>query len=296
MPSSESQRIQFERKPKNRRVDINRLNPAYRDLYNRCTSLVTFNAASYDGRVHDLSRWGGNIPWAYGGTFATPGSGNDRFAFAGNSSNYVDSTITDFPDPNVGGLFCDTNHRFTVVCRFTGNGNGTAFAKAGATTASRTFQLWFSGGTFRTNIRGSQSNIAGWPIGDGASHCAVVTWDGTTAIIYGDRFTYTGALLVGSAAEETTQRFIIGARTNGTGYLLPSGGYVHDVAVFNKVLGEGQIGLIFKDFEGLYRQDNYPRKVFVPVGGGFTAYPYGQQHLDRQFSGMAAAKLGGVLQ
>ena len=38
--------------------------------------------------------------------------------------------------------------------------------------------------------------------------------------------------------------------------------------------------------------------LFVPAaaGGGFTAYPYGHQHLDRQFAGMAAAKLGGVLQ
>ena len=32
------------------------------------------------------------------------------------------------------------------------------------------------------------------------------------------------------------------------------------------------------------------------AAGGFTAYPYGHQHLDRQFAGMAAAKLGGVLQ
>jgi hypothetical protein len=81
---------------------------------------------------------------------------------------------------------------------------------------------------------------------DGAFHHIVLTWDGTTAKLYKDG-AFAINLSVGAAAQESAQRIIIGARTNGDGLRLT--GAVGDVIPFNRALTQSEITQIYN-----YRQ------------------------------------------
>ena len=151
--------------------------------------------------------------------------------------------VDDFLDTgvsSVGGikLFADANEEFTVITNHhvpIGN-EGTIIGKGAADILTRNFQLFVNGSNDSfVVLRGISQNIAVY------NDFTSVIWDKTTAkYILGDETTNT--LNVGTASDDTNQRIIIGARSNGTGYYL--NGYISDVVIFNKALTTSQIKLL----------------------------------------------------
>lgn len=142
--------------------------------------------------------------------------------------DYWTSGVTSF---GTASLFCDAGQAWTVFGVFSAfsTGGNTLVSKAGGTAASRTFQAYCvnAATSFRTILRGTETDVAFANALDGLTHFYVVRWDGTAAKVFIDGAWY--ALSVGTAAEETSQNILVGARTesspgsNWIGFLPPPG-------------------------------------------------------------------------
>jgi len=140
--------------------------------------------------------------------------------------DWVDTGLTSIGGVN---LFASPENSFTVEAWFKFRGTGTIIARAGASQMNRTFQIARdSTGYFLVILRGHQ-NFIGQIVTIGNWHHCAVTWDGTSAKLYFDGTEY--ALTVGTAAEETTQRILFGARSNGP--VIPLNGEIRDVRIWN---------------------------------------------------------------
>ncbi len=136
---------------------------------------------------------------------------------------WLDTGVTRFGNT---GLFCDTNEEFTVITVTKNEVTGTAIGRATADVGNRTFQSYFSLEELlilRVVVRGvvNRLDIVEY-IGNKIITCV---WDKSnlSGYINGEFF----PLEVGSAANQTGQRIIVGARTNGTGFY-----YEGDVTAF----------------------------------------------------------------
>jgi hypothetical protein len=140
---------------------------------------------------------------------------------------------------SVGGvnLLASAGNPWSVVIQVVWRADGTAIARASATGANRTFQLFRSGGLIATYLRGSL-----WTAAGGAAVNVVydyaVTWDGTNALYYRDGGLVIQALPVGAAAEEA-ENIIIGARTGGTGFF--HNGRIGPCLIYNRALSAAEV-------------------------------------------------------
>lgn len=169
-------------------------------------------------------------------------------------------------------LFCDGTQPFSVVvwARVATNNTGTVFSRAEAVSANRTFQLFVSGGITQGEVsvilRGTE-NFSGVRIDDGVFHQHIVTYDGVTANHYLDGSLIDAGLGIGAAAENVGQRIIIGARTNGAGFLLT--GQVGGSRIYDRALaGAGARALWAK--ETRWELCRLPRRMWVlaPIAAG----------------------------
>lgn len=136
------------------------------------------------------------------------------------SSHYIDTGVTD-----VGGvtLFAEDGKPFSVVVRYRSAATGTVLSRAGANITTRTFQI-FNNGVYVSPsfvVRGTQ-NAYNWGYQDGGWHTVTVVCDGASVSVFGDT-NREASFSSGTSLEETTQRILIGARTNGANYVLTSG-------------------------------------------------------------------------
>lgn len=148
------------------------------------------------------------------------------------TSHYIDTGVTD-----LGGvtLHAEDGVPFSVTTKFRTTTTGTVIARAGASVTLRTFQL-FSNGTSQSPVvvvRGTQT-VYNWGYQDGEWHTVTVAWDGETVRVYGDT-NREASFSRGTAAEETTQRILIGARSNGANFTL-TGSSVEFAYVFDRAL------------------------------------------------------------
>lgn len=110
-------------------------------------------------------------------------------------------------------LFAAAGQQFIAACKFgTAVANRTILAKAGAVSGNRNYQAFLAtDGTISQNVRGTVNAMPD-ALDDGEDHFILTVWDGI-------RFTHTidgfpaRQLAVGSAAEETGEEILFGART-----------------------------------------------------------------------------------
>lgn len=141
-----------------------------------------------------------------------------RYGVNSGPTGYIDTGKTRVGNT---GLFAASPEKFTVVVvsRQGVTTAGSPISRAGATQASRTFQL-YSQGTydFLLNIRGSITTLASAEAGywrnDGSWHAHFVIWNGSACTYQMDD----GSMVrrtcaVGTAAEETTEHILFAGRT-----------------------------------------------------------------------------------
>jgi len=158
-------------------------------------------------------------------------SGNANHAFQSVSGNrpvynglsyngvddFLDTGKTSFGNTS---LFADSSEEFyvAVVANISFSNDGTVIAKGGSGTAQRNFQIYFQDNLSSPSIviRGNKYET-NWSLDDGQDHVIWANWDGSQMTVgYDDNDAI--IIPVGSATLETTQRIIIGARTNGEGF------------------------------------------------------------------------------
>lgn len=177
----------------------------------------------------------------YGGG-GTPSYAPGKFGDAGvlGGANWYDTGVT-----GIGGttLFAGAAQSWSVSAWFnvTSGNTGTIVAKAGGTL--RTFQLFTEVGRVRVILRDSAISDTATGFDDGQWHHAVVTWNGSTGILYVDGAVAIASLGVGTAAEQTTENIIIGARTGGAGFRMT--GSLDDVRIFDHALSATEVADLF---------------------------------------------------
>lgn len=108
-------------------------------------------------------------------------------------------------------FFAAAGHAWAVGGAFsTFTDSPTLFAKASATGANRTLQVFIFGGTLRVTIRGTTTD-SGVTVTDGAWHTWLLSWDGTTCLLLVDG-NAAATISVGAAAEEA-EVILISGRT-----------------------------------------------------------------------------------
>jgi hypothetical protein len=136
-------------------------------------------------------------------------------------AQWLDTGVTRFGNT---GLFADENEEFTVITVTKNEGPGTIIGRATAIRTTRTFQTFIeTDGTLTVIARGTGTSTTI----SASSENKIITciWDRSnlSGYINGEFF----SIGVGSATEQTEQRIIVGARTNGEGYF-----YEGDMAAF----------------------------------------------------------------
>lgn len=135
--------------------------------------------------------------------------------------DFLDTNVTEMGSTR---LFCGPSDSFFIATCFKLNPNnsGTLVAKGGDGTSGRTFHALFSEVRSAGNpyfiLRGRVTDT-NWGLDDGDLHCVWVNWDGETATAGYDNVANM-PLNVGDAPEETNQRILIGARTNGPNFTM----------------------------------------------------------------------------
>lgn len=159
------------------------------------------------------------------------------------NSDYVDTGVERISGT---GLFCTAGEAFTVemMFRIVFNETGAIVARAAAVFADRTFAVYFwrpgdPGNIPAILLRGGVAGLTEplWGYDDGTIHVIHVTWDGSTAMAYGDGGNSV-VCNVGVAAENVGQRIIFGARTNGAGLLLD--GDIFSVRIWDRALSAAE--------------------------------------------------------
>lgn len=195
--------------------------------------------------------------------------GTNGLARRFNGSQFIDLGAT-----SVGGvnLFASADNPFSVVAKFrtsSAGGTGTIVARAGGG-STRTFQMLLngSGSDPSINIRGAiTGTTGGWDFDDAKWHTLTAAFNGSTAAAYGDA-TRSASVTVGTAAEEASERIIIGARTNGTGFFLT--GDIEFVYLLRGALTQNQHLALHESPYQLFRAS--PRRLYfdVPAAGGVS--------------------------
>ena len=121
------------------------------------------------------------------------------------------------------GLFASASEEYTVIteARVQPDGLGSVLGRAVSSFSARTFHMHFNQDeeTPQVVIRG-QSNFTDAALDDGRFHSHAVTWDGSAATYIVDGGSLVLPLGVGNQSENTGQRIVFAARTNGTGFRL----------------------------------------------------------------------------
>lgn len=136
---------------------------------------------------------------------------------------WLDTGVTRFGNT---GLFADGNEEFTVITVTKNEVTGTAIGRATATVENRTFQTYFALDgllILRVVVRGVVNRID--IVENSENKIITCVWDKSNLSAYvNGEFS---PLEVGSAADQTEQRIIVGARTNGGGFY-----YTGDMTAF----------------------------------------------------------------
>jgi hypothetical protein len=170
-------------------------------------------------------------------------------AFLSANSTWLDTGVESFGST---GIYADGTQSFTIstVFNIAYNSNGVLMARADDNGGSRTFYVHFFGSSFRTQtpsivFRGT-STTGGWSMDDGNNRTLGFRWNAAQL-----RTRFNSGILqitsVGGAAEQTGQRFIIGARTNGTNFFL--NGSISEILIYDSALSD-------EDFELLQQNQN----------------------------------------
>ena len=157
--------------------------------------------------------------------------------------DWLDSLVERFGDT---GLFASASEQFTVAVAFNvGTQTGTLFGRAGATSTSKTLQVYFTASqTLAAVCRGGTATN----YGSTASSPGVASfrWDGAVAKLrYKDGAT---TVSVGSAVEESGQRIVVGARTNGSGHLLGATSRLAQVFFIDRNLSDTELSYLLWHF------------------------------------------------
>ena len=139
--------------------------------------------------------------------------------------HYDGSSFVDTGVERIGstGLFASASEEYTVIteARVQPDGLGSVLARGVSSFSARTFHMHFNQDeeTPQVVIRG-QSNFTDAALDDGRFHSHAVTWDGSAATYIVDGGSLVLPLGVGNQSENTGQRIVFAARTNGTGFRL----------------------------------------------------------------------------
>lgn len=134
---------------------------------------------------------------------------------------WLDTGVTRFGNT---GLFADANEEFTVITVTKNEGLGTIIGRATAIRNTRTFQTFIeTDGTLSVIARGAATSTL--ISASSENKILVCIWNKSNLSGYRDGEFF--SIGVGSATEQTEQRIIVGARTNGESYL-----YEGDIAAF----------------------------------------------------------------
>lgn len=174
------------------------------------------------------------------------------------------------------GLFADENESFTVALWFyqpTGGVSGTLIGRAGGTSATRTFQIYTSGATdLIVRLRGDTTQLGAVVLD--VWHHVVIVWDkvepGWANV---DGLLASAAVNISPEAEETGQRIIIGARTNGTAFHF--NGTIGSVRIWDRALTPNEARELYDYPMGDLGLDRRIFKAPVVVGGANPKGPLG---------------------
>jgi len=173
-------------------------------------------------------------------------------------------------------LFADAVDRFTVFCGFqikTGGAGGAILAKAGTTAGNRTFIIYDDAGVLKIIIRGTTNTIASGYVA-GSFNIVGVKWDGLVCKAYVNGVEST--LLVGVAAEETTQNIQVGARSNGANFPIIEG-RVGEVVVLDSALSDANFTALGAGMEA-YWIDRVPAARLLISGASNEGYSFTEQN------------------
>jgi hypothetical protein len=190
-------------------------------------------------RVADLSGNGRHllIPSAP----ANPTQVSEGFLFDGN--DYLDSQL-EYAGPV--GFFPAGSQAWTVsvLARAASGGTNSTIVARAATGTSYGFGIVAAtDGKLRATLRGLSQVIMDH---DTKWHLVSLRYHGDgTASVTVDRFLVHGSIGIGTGAEPTGQRLIIGARLNGTDSFLLNGSKVAFVGVWSRVLGVSELQKLF---------------------------------------------------
>ena len=151
------------------------------------------------------------------------------------------------------GLHADVSEAWTVAIACD-TGNGTYLARCGTGAQStRTFQFISYPGANQPclTLRGMNSAGNPQPIDSGgnsglAPQVLIARWDGSACTIRSRD--YVSTLAVGSAAEETTQRIILGARNNGSTSFLPNNSKVYQLFLVDRAISDTEMAYLAYHF------------------------------------------------
>jgi hypothetical protein len=208
---------------------------------------IVITQLTANGRTPILYDWSGNGINATQTTvaeqpfIATAGVLEEGLRFAG--GQWLDTGSETIGD----GLFAAADRRWTVSFWGRATTQGTFIARASSGMVStRNFQILnatATGDPLTVIIRGITTNLDPAISPDGVWRNFTVTWDGTTPKVYVNGAFYQN-LTTGTATEETGQRIIIGARTNGTGFLLGAGNIAF-VGIWNRAITPAEIETVY---------------------------------------------------
>lgn len=134
-------------------------------------------------------------------------------------------------------LFATTGNPFTVMIYARRTADGTFIAKASANNGTRTFQIYSQSGFGYpvVYLRGSSVD-SGLNLNDSNWHLYTVSFDGTAAKFFCDRFNPV-SVPVGTAAEEV-ETISIGARSSGSGFIMS--GNTAFVRIWSRALSQDE--------------------------------------------------------
>lgn len=158
-------------------------------------------------------------------------------------ADWLDSAISRFGRT---GLFAAASESFTVViaCDM-GVNTGTLVARASADGALKTDQIYYTASNdLRIITRGGSAY--GHPTPAAGPAVIAHRWNGAASQLrYNDDIR---TATVGTAAEETAQRIVVGARTNGTGHFLGNGAKVYQLFFIDRSLTDNEWGYLTRYF------------------------------------------------
>lgn len=155
-------------------------------------------------------------------------------------------------------LFADSTRKWSVVVlvqQKTAGSVGSIVSKSSATTSLATLNILFASSSVTVHLRGS---INGLIVDSTAPTWITVTWDGTTAAWYVNASS--GALSVGTAALESSEPILFGARGNGASALLS--GDIGYVLIYNREISREEHLAIQKNPGIVFAPQ--PRRLWLP--------------------------------